>query len=243
MTKREPLMDQKYFDETIAYMNQASPKFEAKIQEPDIKLDHQKKLLYKLFRDAYELLLTQYSAGYPIAQLRESFPVIVARRERHQKALGRLGTDFAAIDDYVTSLWLVSLGILLDIETPLFERLLACIGNEGRDQLFERLTSTRVQGRPAGAKVMFPKPYQTLYDATITSESEEPKMISAFLNTWYPSLGKLGIYWHDNHKGPKGGGFFGYWCLEAGSVVKAFGIDDSEFRNAQYYPKDFVHSS
>jgi hypothetical protein len=243
MTKREPLMDQKYFDETVAYMETAAPRFEAKIQELDTKPDHQKKLLYKLFRDGYELLLTRYSAGYPIAGMRESFTTIVERRERHQRALGRLGVDFAAIDDYGQSLWLVSLAILLEVDASVFDRLLACIGNEGRDKLYERLISVRVQGRPAGAKVMFPKPYQTLYDATIANESETPKLISAFLKIWYPSLGKLGIYWHDNHKGPQGGGFFGYWCLEAAAVVKAFGIDDSEFRNAQYYPGDLVHSS
>ena len=243
MTKREPLMDQKYFDDTIAYMQKAAPKFEAKIEEPGTDPDRRKKLLYKLFRDSYELLLTKYSAGYPVSELRASFPEIVERRERHQKALGRLGVDFAAIDDYGQSLWLVSLAILLDADTSIFNRLLACIGNEGRDQLFERLVSTRVKGRPAGAKVIFPKPFQTLYDATIASESEESKLVATYLKGWYPAMGKLGMYWHDNHKGPQGGGFFGYWCLEAAAVVKAFGIDDADFRNAPYYPKDLVHGS
>lgn len=243
MTKREPLMDQKYFDDTIAYMEKSAPRFEAKIQDPATKAEHQLKLLYKMFRDAYELLLTKYSAGYPVAGLREEFATVIERRERHQKSLGRLGNDFAAIDDYEQSLWMVSLAILLDADAAMFNRVLACNGNEGKDKLYERIVSMRVPGRPSGTKVIFPKPFQTLYEATVVNESEAPKLVSAYLKTWYPSMGQLGVYWHDNHKGPQGGGFFGYWSLEAAAVVKAFGIDDSEFRDARYYPKDFVHQS
>lgn len=240
MDKREPLMDQSYFDKTVAYMEQSAGRFEAKIADPATKPDHQRKLLYKMFRDAYELLLTKYSAGYPIAGMREEFGRVIDRRERHQKFMGRLGVDFAAIDDYEQSLWLVSLAVLLDVDDALFKRVLACIDNEGKDKLFERIVSMRVSGRPAGAKVIFPKPFQTLYDATMATDAEKARLIKAFLNEWYPAMGKLGVYWHDNHKGPEGGGFFGYWCLEAAAVVKLFGID-SDFRNARYYPKDFVH--
>jgi hypothetical protein len=243
MIKREPLMDQKYFDNTIAYMEQSVGRFEAKIDDPATKPDHQRKLLYKMFRDAYELLLTKYSGGYAIAGMRGEFAKAIERRERHQKFMGRLGVDFAAIDDYEQSLWLVSLAILLHADAALFNRVLACIGNEGKDKLFERIVAMKTPGRPAGAKMIFPKPFQTLYDASTANESDAPKLMSAFLKAWYPSMGQLGVYWHDNHKGPQGGGFFGYWCLEAAAVVKVFGIDDSEFRDSRYYPKDFVHTS
>lgn len=243
MPKREPLMTQKYFDDTIAYMESVAGRFEAKISDPATKPDHQKKLLYKMFRDEYELLLTRYSGGYPIAGMREEFAKVIERRERHQKSLGRLGVDFAAIDDYEQSLWLVSLAILLDADAALFKRVLACIGNEGRDKLFERIVAMKAPGRPAGARMIFPKPFQMLYDASTANESDAPKVMGEFLKAWYPAMGQLGVYWHDNHKGPEGGGFFGYWCLEAAAVVKAFGIDDSGFRDSPYYPRDFVHTS
>ena len=242
MTKREPLMDQKYFDAQIKFIEEESfVRLEARIQNPDTKPDHCRKLLYRLFYNELELLFSKYSAGYPIAGMREEFAKVINRRERHQKFMGRLGVEFAAIDDFSQSLWLVSLGILLDADASLFARVLACIGNEGQDKLFERIVSTRVSGRPEGATVVFPKPYQTLYDAIDAPDTEKPKRISQFLKTWYPSMGKLGVYWHDNHKGPEGGGFFGYWCLEAAAVVKAFGIDDSTFREAPYFPRDFLH--
>jgi hypothetical protein len=244
MSKREPTMDQPYFDDQIKFIEEeAFVRLEARIENPDTKPDHRRKLLYRLFYDQLKLLLSKYSAGYPIADMREGFAKVIERRERHQKFMGRLGVDFAAIDDYEQSLWLVSLAILLDANAALFNRVLACIGNEGKDKLFERIVLMRAPGRPAGAKLIFPKPFQTLYDASTANESDAPKLVSAFLKTWYQSMGQLGVYWHDNHKGPEGGGFFGYWCLEAAAVVKVFGIDDSDFRDSRYYPKDLVHAS
>ena len=47
-----------------------------------------------------------------------------------------------------------------------------------------------------GASVIFPKPFQTLYEATFADEAEAPRLIKSFLKTWYPSMGKLGAYWH-----------------------------------------------
>ena len=243
MSKREPLMEQAYFDDQIQFIEETFGRFEARIQNPETKPDHQRKLLYKLFLDDLELLLSKYSAGAPIADLRAQFPRVVERRERHQKFMGRLGVDFNAIDDYEQSLWLVSLAILLDADDALFNRVLACIDNEGKDKLFERIVSMKVAGRPAGAKLIFPKPFQTLYDATMATDAEKPRLVQAFLKDWYPAMGKLQVYWHDNHKGPDGGGFFGYWALEAAAIVKLFGIDDSEFRTMKYYPADLVHGS
>lgn len=243
MTKREPLMEQKYFDDRVARMEVSAARFEAKIQDPETDEDHRNNLLFSMFQNSYERLLTKYSGGFPVSDLKNDFAIVVERRERYQKSLGRLATNFAAADDYVISLMLLSLGILLDVDASLFARVLATIGNEGQDKLFERIVSMKTPGRPAGAKMIFPKPFQTLYDASIANESDAPKLISAFLKTWYPSMGQLGVYWHDNHKGPGGGGFFGYWCLEAAAVVKAFGIDDSDFRDSRYYPKDLVHTS
>ena len=122
MSKREPLMEQQYFDDAIKFIEGTFGRFEVRIQTPGTKPDHQRKLLYKMFLDELELLLTKYSAGYPIAGMREEFAKVIERRERHQKFMGRLGVDFAAIDDYEQSLWLVSLAVLLGEFGPLRPR-------------------------------------------------------------------------------------------------------------------------
>ena len=36
--------------------------------------------------------------------------------------------------------------------------------------------------------------------------------------------------------------YYGYWCFEAGAIVKRLGFDDEDLKNEQYYPYDMVHS-
>jgi hypothetical protein len=62
--------------------------------------------------------------------------------------------------------------------------------------------------------------------------------MTRFLTAWYPSMHKT--YWHDCHKGPEGGGYFGYWCFEAAGAVRTCGLDDHAFRDNLYYPKDMA---
>ncbi len=70
---------------------------------------------------------------------------------------------------------------------------------------------------------------------------QQPRMLQDFLKHWYASM--KDAYWYDRHKKRITDGFFGYWAFEAVGVVKAFGIDDSTFRDMPYYPKDLLVSS
>jgi hypothetical protein len=51
-----------------------------------------------------------------------------------------------------------------------------------------------------------------------------------------------GTYWWDGHGIIDRGGlaYSGYWCFEAAAVVKLLGIDDSSFRDNEYYPADLL---
>ena len=240
MNKREPLMSMEYFADMIKYMQSVPEKFNQIIARPETTETHKKRLLYSLFQDSYELLIAKYSAGYPVSELTSDFPEIILRREHYIQFIGRVGNDFSSIDDYCQSLWILSLAILLDVDDALFARTLACIGNEGRDALFEQMAATRVSNRPNASAVIFPSPFQTLYLAITAEVNERPGFLKKYLSLWYPAMGKSGTYWHENHKGPEGGGFFGYWSLEAAALVKAFSIDDSTFREARYYPADLI---
>src|SRR5205807_8050126 len=54
------------------------------------------------------------------------------------------------------------------------------------------------------------------------SRSEPNKLLAQFLKSWYKNL--KDTYWYECHKRPQGGGFFGYWSMEAAGAVKAFGM-------------------
>ena len=57
-----------------------------------------------------------------------------------------------------------------------------------------------------------------------------------YLNNWYNN--NKDAYWYDRHNKPSG--YFGYWCLEAASLTYLLDLDDSEYLDNQYYPKDLV---
>jgi len=237
-TLRSALMDQAYFDALIKFREGNKSEDEALVQALPATDRRRGRLLHALFRDSYEVLITRYSRGDDVATLAMSFPPIVDALERSVSAGGAYQVSFKSIDDYVRSLWLVSFAVLFNVDAALFARLLAALGNAGEDALFERLAATRVGGRPSTKKLLWPKPFQSLYDASTAPPAEAPKFMKKFLESWYKSLDDC--YWHENHKGPEGGGYFGYWSIEAAGVVQAFGIDDKSFREMPYYPRDLV---
>ena len=204
----------------------------------------QKKMTYQysLFRETYQHLLIRYSLGDEVLKLDVYFERILTALEKYRNIAVEIVKPgqytfprFSELEDYVVSMWLISLAIVLNIDEAKFIRLIGCIGNIGKDAIFERLVATRVKIRPLGSALAFPALYQSLYEAIDATEPERSKLVCQFLTEWYGNMKPM--YWYDCHKGPEGGGFFGYWALEVAGVVKAFDIDDSFFRDLPHYPR------
>jgi hypothetical protein len=134
---------------------------------------------------------------------------------------------------------MVSIALCLETGDALLERIVELVGNEGVDGLYERLLATRIAGRRGSATLVYPKPYAIL-EAAIDEpdKADRDRQMLRFLKAWYPGMRKA--YWHDCHKGKDGGGYFGYWCFEAAGVTRAFGLDDTAWREDPYYPKDLA---
>lgn len=196
-------------------------------------------LYYNLFMSHYEILFLMYSGGFEIDTIKEKLVTTINVLEKYLNCKDSKPFDFKKMDYYNKSLWLISLALLLKIEDKDFNKLVQLIGNEGEDELFESLVSKRIQGRKKANKLIFLKEYDLLLEAT--KEGGSSNSIQQFLLSWYKNMKKC--YWHNNHKGNDGGGFFGYWCWEAAAVAVAFNIDDTLFRDSQYYPKDMADYS
>jgi hypothetical protein len=237
--KREPLMDQQYFNSEVIYDNETIGRFEAKLAESTAPPQNRTRLAYTIFRKRFELLIMRYSRGELVPEIKLAFPSVIESLERYQHIEGHqeIAID-QSLDDYVTALWLVCWALIFKVDTGLFTRLLSCIGNTGKDSLLERLIATRIPNRPKGNRLAWPRQYQVLSEAIAAPAEMKPRLLERFLKGWYSSMRDL--YWHENHKGPDGGGFFGYWCIEAAGVVSAFGFEDEPFRDMPYYPKDLV---
>lgn len=241
-------MDELYFSKWISFKNDRIPKCVAQTKRPPANIRYRAQYIFDIFVQRYELLIEKYSRGDDVEELRPMLPELIeawewARREElkvfnEEEMHRRHGFD-VNLDAYNLALWLVSIFICLQAEAPLLARLIALIGNEGQDQLYERLIATQVQGRKQAQALLHPKPYALLYEAIDEPvKADRDKLLLKFMKAWYPSMHRT--YWHDSHKGKDGGGYFGYWCFEAAGVVRAFGIDDTVIRDDPYYPKDMA---
>lgn len=242
MVIRGTLMNQAYFDREASYDDEAIPKFERLSEDENKTPEHRAMLKYNVFKKRLHALILRYSRGDAVMELKSRFPKIVSAWERylvapHGKKI-EFSDDASTLENYVVSIWMVSLAQIFEIDAALFDRLLKCIDNEGKDKLFERIVAQRVRGRRQADMLVFPKIYGPLYDAIDAKNDERDKLFRTFLINWYKNMKPT--YWHDCHKGPQGGGFFGYWAIEAAGVVKTFGVDDTAFRDMPYYPRDFI---
>lgn len=237
--KREPLLTAEYFDKSIAYeLGDAIPKFEKKLSGdvPDKK--QRARLRYALFKKKLHLIFSCYSRGDAVDTLPALLPPAIDALAAYQAEEMHEPFDIESIDDYQTALWLVSLAILFKLPSSKNEQLIRLINCNGKDALLDTLITCVTSSDLQTAQLKHPKLVQHLFAATQSAQPDRAEHVRRFLQSWYRD--RSDAYWHDNHKGPDGGGFFGYWAVEAAGVVAAFAIDDSSFRTMPYYPADLV---
>ena len=216
MKNRDGLMPAEYFDHSIALKANAIIDLQQTALNPEgiTQMDALAAFIALYRHNAW---MAKYSRGYPLEELRTDFLAIVSDWEyiRQADTVGTYTNSLnESFDDYVDSMWLLSQAYLVGVEQAVLLRLLACIGSEGQDLLFERLVAGIVPGigRKPAEKLLYPKAYQPLYDALDAAPDAQPALVREFLKHWYKRMSKAG--WHDGHKGPKGGGYTGYWCWE-----------------------------
>jgi hypothetical protein len=169
------LKDESYFSQWIDFKQHESiPQRIEQAGQPAADKKYGAQFIFKIFIVRYELLIERYSRGDDLHELRAMLPEIVdtwewARREElkvfsEDEMANRLG--FARnLDAYSLALWMVSIATCLQADDSLFNRMLALIGNEGEDWLFEKLVAQRAPGRRQAEQLLYPRPYQLLRDA------------------------------------------------------------------------------
>ena len=258
--KRDPLFGEERLHELLEIFNQVAAKTEKALGVPAVNKLFEPTFLWNCAWHQLDLLLLRYSCGNTVSDLKQHLLRLLELWERSEQLAATVWTedDRAArgrwegnISFYNRCFWLVGLAFALELEETHWQRVLMLIGNEGQDALLDRAISKRQPGRVIGSKLCHPKPYARLLAVLNAPAAQQPSLLRDFVDHWYAELDrapKKGLskltnledrpYWYGNHEGISS--YFGYWCVEAVAVVKAFGVDDSLCVGHANYPGDLL---
>ncbi|WP_158961584.1 PoNe immunity protein domain-containing protein [Myroides fluvii] len=136
---------------------------------------------------------------------------------------------------YGQMVWMLSLGILCEVDDANFKRIVAVIQRGGaQDELLKTLVNYRLPRTMQGSSYIQKSPYAHL-DGLVKGQDKSISFIKTYLNKkWYQ--GHRDAPWYDSHKRTKVNTYFGYWAWEVAALVKIYAIDDEELKEQQYYP-------
>ncbi|MFC7364200.1 MULTISPECIES: PoNe immunity protein domain-containing protein [Bhargavaea] len=181
----------------------------------------------------FNKLIALYSAGRPLDEIRGFLPEVVGIMERAYTPSVNRNMDY-----YNECLWLMSIGIMLDIEEGLMNRIkrIAKIYQD-HDKLMDFLMNGSVSGK---SHFLMDRPYAKLANVLMASDKDTSVMhLAQYLqNDWYPA--HEGTGWHDTHA-IDDFVYRGYWSFESGAIVKILDLNDSSLKDVPYYPYDMVH--
>ncbi|MEM6268353.1 MAG: PoNe immunity protein domain-containing protein [Bacteroidota bacterium] len=240
MAIRSNLKSEAYFEKRIKETQEFLIEDHQSLNAGEISSDRQISYKRMMATQHIQLAIAKFSAGLHVNTMKQDISAAVNLIGLDWPYPTEAGTAAFYFDSIPELYWILSVAILQDFEMAEFTKIVRIIdGARSKDWLLEYLISSRIQGRSQVDTLIFPKPYASLKKAV---EETDPAKCSAIVKhylekEWYP--GHKGVYWHDNHKS-KHDTFFGYWSFEAAAVVKIAGIDDTSFRDNEYYPKDLV---
>lgn len=181
-----------------------------------------------LFDYNFELFETYYSMGNSIPETQKSFLEII----------GYFRKCWESEWGYVQIVDMLSLGIMFEIEDSEFDKLVGLVERDNvNDYLIDFLIRYRRPDWQQTDKFLWNKPYKGISEIVKLSTEDKSaalERLKKYLNEWYKSLETK------THES-KWNIHTGYWCWEAGALVKILGLDHSGLKDQQYYPYDMVH--
>ena len=218
----------------------------AMINNPSHDNTHRQRLSASRPHRAIEHMVLRYSAGEESESLRDTCKEMFDEFTRHYRMFPDDKMLYWEADAYQYLMWLLGLAYLFNLPeyVPQIATWYAHNTESGDDDplictLFTKLGCTAFS-QPQ-EEMVFEKTYRPLLNTMQASEqgrkAEAQKHLEAYLKAWYK--GMKDCYWYNRHKG-KFATHFGYWSFEAGMVSLLCGLDDADYRDMLYYPKDLV---
>ena len=212
-------------------------------------------------RYSFRLIMLRYSRGDAVEtilqgsfqDLLDSWAHANLRALEWQRAGGKRDSrewrcSLHNLNFYNWCFWVAGLALLLDVPDEQWNRLLALIGNPGRDKLLDTVLATRQGARKIGSTVLHPQPYARLMLAIDAPRAQQAPLLADFVQHWYTELARKdgeALWWHaygDPVLHPlEKGSYFGRWCIEAAVAAKVFDMDDRQCLAHEHYPGALIH--
>ena len=199
---------------------------------------------------ALNLATCNYSAGAQPELIASDYPSLVAyweefaqlneafqKSDLHHEAIiphAAFPSDYG----YYEALRLICFAYLLG-HTDQIARIKTILdyGNVERDCLIERLLQPfGLAVDPLPGDSTRELPYRNTIKIFESPPDQRPALVKRYLEKWYEASRRE--YYHDTHKGSAV--FLGYWSFESGAITYLLDIDDSSYRDHEFYPRDMV---
>jgi hypothetical protein len=250
---RQKYKDLEFYDRFVKELDFLERRSHDWIKEGKIPLERMNTALDLFRAGSLTKTILKYTFGESVNEIIKEFKNVIKYTNENWVGLWTLKLSAEkTLKQYTLSGYdemssMLSLGYLLDITDEDFKKLVDVIDRDGvKDFLFEFIIRAKLKDREPIIEESYQKYYhipncfEKLRQAiTETDKSKAEKLVKEFITKdWYKN--HKGQGWHDCHKG-KHDTYFGYWSFETAAVVKIMSLDDSSFKDCQYYPKDLVH--
>ncbi|AZA98532.1 DUF1911 domain-containing protein [Chryseobacterium joostei] len=231
---RDKIKDSNYFEKYIQQTIDRKSKYIGKIESLENPQQGYVNSAVTLDLFTRNILISKYSNGDSIENIAIDY----------QESLKWFELVYNSRSFYVQLLWMISIGILLDINEEQFNKLVHLIKEDNPDDyLVDFFLSNRIEVKNIHDSFRFPIPYKALYEVIILAQDNRKNdailRLKKYLDTeWYKGHSDSG--WYDNHKS-KHDTYAGYWSFESAALVKILQLDDASLKEQQYYPYDLVH--
>ena len=245
--KRDPFITEEAYAECIK--NTESIFTSTKFVENRAQIDPQYgpggacQISFYRVRKLIEDVWVRYSAGDPLEDIRERVQYAFEDLQRHNKAFPEDDYKLWEPDAYYYIMMLMSWTVLFNLPECL-DILITNISRDPEDgedsfiyTLFSALGIPDFPGKQAG--LLHEDPYGMLYDSLGGSKEDQQKAMKVYLKRWYKSEAIRGCYWCERHafNPPM---HLGYWAFETGLLTVLNDLDDSGYREMNFYPRDMV---
>ncbi|MGX5556274.1 PoNi-like cognate immunity protein [Bacillus cereus] len=184
------------------------------------------------FRYEMEDIRAKYSLGEDVSVIEEDF----------HNAIYDLENTGSREIGYLSLIWMISLGILLETDKKNIERLKKIVDIKNmNDAVIDFLLCASDIGYTNMTNRYYKEnPYaktREIIELAQTDKKEASKRLQTYMEKeWF--RGHYDYEWKNAHKEP---GYVGYWSFETAAIVKILGLDDTSLKDNNHYPYDLAH--